>query len=261
MVFGGIQAFNLLSIVLFLLPGLAGVKLYLRAARRSDPFNRIDTVALSIFVSLLSFITVYVGYWLLFPPYGTFGIGHAPLVTDLRAEIRSLPEVIYVYMIVTGLAAGGGRLAGCRNLFLEYLPDDPNRRWIVPFEGIVGGDSDSSVRIVTNDGDRITGTVRDFGRDENAHDVLLENPKRLRQDPSEGWTVAEELGQTLYVDGDSVARVYFGEPWSGDESAAERYEMTQRSSGEEMKRLEQLARDNSEATRANTDERQKPRTD
>lgn len=239
MVFGGLQAFNLLSIVLFLLPGLTGVKMYLRTVRRSDPFNRIDTVALSVFVSLLSFLVVYAGHWILFPPYGTYGLGHAPRRTNLRPEVDTLPEVTFVYAVVVGVAACGGLAAGHRDKFVQRLPDDPNRRWIVPFDGIIGDESDSSVRVVTTDGDRVTGTVRDFGQE--AQDVLLEEPKRLRRDPAGGWSVAEELGETLYIDGQTVARVHFGEPWSGDESAAERYEMRQRSDDEETERLEGLA--------------------
>lgn len=205
MVLGGVQAFNLLSILLLVLPGLAGAKLYLRKVGRTDRFNRIDTVALSIGVSLCTFFVIYLWYW----GYLSVTSGEirpAPVVSTLEPRVDALSEQIFHYLVAVVLAVGGGWCLGSSGRLISLLPDQPHRRWLVPLEGTT---KDDGIMIVTTDGDRIRGDLLDFGNE--PRDLLLGNPKWVEQNDEGGLDVVAEPGGVLYVGGEEISRIYFDE--------------------------------------------------
>ncbi|APX00218.1 hypothetical protein CHINAEXTREME_20630 (plasmid) [Halobiforma lacisalsi AJ5] len=62
MVFGEISQLGLLEVVLFLIPGLAGIKVLLWITNQSDRFNQLDTIGISFGLSLVSMGILYVAF-------------------------------------------------------------------------------------------------------------------------------------------------------------------------------------------------------
>jgi hypothetical protein len=233
MVFGGIQAFNLVSILLFLLPGLMGVKVYLREVNRSDRFNRIDTIALSFVVSLLAFLMMYLWYWISLPPRGCCGLGHAPRVSELEPHIDSLPEMIWHYAVGVGLTLGGGYWSGRSGYFLGFLPEAPNRLWRTKFEAIQD-ESDNTVRIVTVDGERLEGKVEPDDWTVESRNLVVNDPKRVVTDREK-----VPLSDKMYLHQQDISRVYFENPESADETSAADVEVDADEPDEELDELEE----------------------
>lgn len=244
MVFGGIQAFNLVSILLFLLPGLIGVKVYLQQVNSQDRFNRIDTVALSFVVSLLGLLLIYLWYWVSLPPRGDILLGHAPRIDELESHLDSLPELVWHYSVVLCLTVAGGLLLGHYGGLLGYLPDAPNKIWRTKFEAAVKGNDDNYVQVVTTDGERIEGKIDEWSA--NSRNVVLQNPKRVTPDGTTQNEVSDDPQRKVYLHDQDLSRIYFEEPSSADEASVPDPETTGETTDRETEELEKSAEMDSE---------------
>ncbi|MFB6177333.1 MAG: hypothetical protein ABEI99_09365, partial [Halobaculum sp.] len=159
MVFGGIQAFNLVSIILLILPGLAGTKLYLREVNRQDRFGRLDTIVISIAGSLGGLFVIYLWYWIFLSFENCVSGGPfpapAPVWADLKSHVDALSEQIFHYAALILVVSGTGHTLGSAGVLIEQLPAAPNKAWRTLFEAADKGESDKFVQVVTTDGDRI----------------------------------------------------------------------------------------------------------
>lgn len=82
---------NLVSLVVFLLPGLAGVKIGLLIADRADWLNRVDTIALSFGVSLVAMGSVYIWH---------SALAHELLTIDAVSPVwNTIPLGIITYWV------------------------------------------------------------------------------------------------------------------------------------------------------------------
>lgn len=240
MVFGGIQAFNLVSILLFLLPGLIGVKVYLQQVNSQDRFNRIDTIALSFVVSLLGLLLIYLWYWVSLPPRGDFLLGHAPRIDELESHLDSLPELVWHYSVTLGLIALGGFGLGHFGYLLRFLPDAPNKVWRTKFEA-VGSNADNTVRVVTVDGKRVKGQIDGDSWTVDSRDLVLNNPEYI----SDVGTATEPnpLGDEMYLHEQDLSRIYFETPESADEASAVDAAVDAEESDEELEELDDRVTD------------------
>lgn len=244
---------GLLSIILFLLPGLAGVKLALQIAERGDWLNRIDTITLSFGVSLFSMVTIYFGFSLLKTVLDSGN--HFLTVTEVQTRLSSIPSAIFHYVVLVGFALLVGSILGYfdfgRNRFTSNL------LWRRFFDIVKdSGDGENyAVRIRTRTGDELFGRVEDEGETALSRDIILENPRRVRYD--ENGEVAEEHIWTgyAYVHNQSVSHVEFDRLEDADESEAREAEMDEQrtiddsyedTSDPEIERLKRLAEGESE---------------
>jgi|GEM_PF-2219825 len=208
MVLGGLQAFSLVSILLLVLPGLAGTKLYLRGVSRQDRFGRLDTVVISVVGSLLGLLLIYLWYWLYLGTLSTDELfPAAPLWRELENHVDTLPEQVSHYLVLFGLATGGGYFLGRWGVLLDQLPDAPNKSWRLSFEGDRAGSDDSEiVEVRTESGERITGEVDEWSVDSRS--LILQDAKRGDTADLE----SELSGSRVYVHEDEIARVHVDDP-------------------------------------------------
>ncbi|WP_276280881.1 DUF6338 family protein [Halorussus caseinilyticus] len=254
---------GLLSIILFLLPGLAGVKLGLQIADRSDWLNRIDTVALSFGVSLFSMIIIYFVFSL---PVFFFSPRFSLSTTQVQTRLSTISSTIFYYSVLMAFAlAVGGVLGRCdfgRNLFTS------SSLWHRFFDiAENSGEGESyAVRIRTNAGDELYGRVEDEGETAISRDIILESPpkglRRIRYD--ENGEVAEEYHLTgyAYVHNQSISHIEFDRLENADEAEAREAEMDdQRTlsdnyakvSGEEIAELKEFADDDTDGKQTESD--------
>lgn len=203
---------NLLAVILFLLPGLAGVKLGLERADRADWLNRTDTTVLSFFVSIISMIFLYIGQSALQNQFVT--------TQGLKSSLDSIPEAIGYYTLLVIVAVILGILIG-EIEFGEDIPHLPSLddRWITYFKYVkeeTDGDA-PFVRVGIETGDEIRGDVVDYGEAVNNRDVILKNPTYVRY--SEVGEEVENYRWTgrVYIHDQSITHVEFDDLDSADE--------------------------------------------
>lgn len=221
MVLGGLQAFSLVSILLLILPGWLGVKLYLRRVKRQDRLNRLDTVALSIGVSVsaiagLSFVFILyytIGYQLLTPTKPLV----IPPVSGLLLLTKSLLLAGMNYVLLVSSAAQLGEYCASEGYFMGQLPNPPNSVWRTQLESIENSPGDDHIRVVTADDDHISGKLGGWSVD--SKDLVVEEPERIEADTGEHGQSSELLDSRMYLHDSEIARVYVGQPNTADESS------------------------------------------
>ena len=239
---------GLISIVLFLLPGLGGIKLGLRIAERGDWLSRLETTGLSFALSLAA---MYVLYFIgsIYISYRTSSI---QLLTQesLVSWFSTLPSMILGYLLLIGFALIGGSILGYIDFGASVF--DPILPW-ARFHQLakMSGDGETyAVRVRTIAGDELRGKVEDEGEAALNKDIILENPLRLRF--NEEGEVADDRSWTgnAYIHSQSIAHVEFDRLEDADATEAEAYDRDEQqtlqdSSGEdnegEMEQLEDLA--------------------
>jgi len=214
MVFGGLQAFNLMSILLLVLPGLVGTKLYLREVNSGDRYrqlDRLETVVLSVAGSALGLLLVYLGYWLYFGLTSSREPWRAPLWTELQSHVDTLPELLFHYLLLIAAVVATGYVLGRRGLLIGQLPEARNRVWDAHLGAVSDG---TDVSVWTTDGRCIVGNVADWGSD--PREIVLKDPHRY---DAESGDLSPLPGSRVIVCESSVARVHVGEPTGADHAA------------------------------------------
>lgn len=219
MVLGGVQAFNLVSILLLLVPGWLGVKLYLDGVERSDRLGRIDTVVVSIGVSLCVLLTlaVYYGSGVLIltlssPPWYPTSRQLSPLV-----ESPALLTINYVNLVLIAALLGG--YCADRGYLIGQLPDAPNKVWRTRLEAVENSPGDDRVRVVTTDGDHIVGELENWSVD--SRDLVLDRPKQTEVGVTGEERVVKRFASSVYLRDSEVTRVHVENPESADKSSVD----------------------------------------
>lgn len=214
---------GLLSIILFLLPGLAGVKLGLQIADRSDWLDKIDTVALSFGVSLFSMVVIYFASSL---PIFLFSSQFLLSATEIQILLSTIPSVIFYYFLLIAFALFIGHTLGSFDFGRDYFT--PSSLWYRFFDiAEDNGDGENyAVRIRTNAGDELFGRVEDEGETAISRDMILESPLR-RKRYDENGEVAEEYRWTgyAYVHNQSISHIEFDRLEDADEAEAHEAEV------------------------------------
>ncbi|WIV67531.1 DUF6338 family protein [Natrialbaceae archaeon AArc-T1-2] len=172
MVSGISLGLNLVSLILLILPGIAGVKIGLLITDRADWLNRTDTIALSFGISLLSVVIFYL-------LYSNYKLGFASY-RDLIELVSEPQSAIGVYMFIILISAVQGAILG----YTEFGGDRVASRqglWY-KFFSIIETESSKKkyqVRVRMQNGDELQGRIEDKGEISTDRDILLENPRRL----------------------------------------------------------------------------------
>lgn len=219
MVLGGVQAFNLVSILLLVLPGLMGTKLYLRLVNRQDRFGRIDTVAISLAGSLGGLLVMYLWYWI-FLSFENCVSGEpfpaaAPMWVDLKPRVSALSEKIFHYITLIAVVVFVGYILGSEGWLIKRLPDPPNKPWRTLLEGVQGGEEDNQVCIETANGDQVVGELDEWSVESQS--LVLKNAKGFYPDESD----RELPGSRIYLDKNEIARLSVVTPQGGDGPGAD----------------------------------------
>jgi hypothetical protein len=117
---------NLVSLVVFLLPGLAGVKLGLLIADRADWLNRVDTIAVSFGVSLVSMGLIYTWFSVLtLHPLTSSEL--SPIWNDVLVGIVVYLDILGVSLLVGILLGvfdfGGDAVASRKGLWYKFFSE------------------------------------------------------------------------------------------------------------------------------------------
>lgn len=220
MVLGGLQTFNLVSILLLILPGWLSVKLYLSGVDATDRLGRLDTVAVSICVSLGVLFSLVLLYIAILISLTVVTPGSGPWLPDFErlnplVSLSWLGITNYVFMI--SAAAGVGKYCASKGYFISQLPDPPNRVWRTQLESIENSQGDDYIRVATVDDHHIRGKLGDWSVD--SKDLVVEEPERIEVDTGEHGQSVELPDNRVYLHDSEITRVYVGQPNTGDENS------------------------------------------
>jgi len=196
---------DLILLILLLLPGLLGLKLFLFRAERIDAYSRLDAIIYSVGISIISVLLMY----------GLYSITLRRLATFLDVQFSSLPLIIGLYLIHIGISSALGDGAGRVVNWKDTDGRDTTRKeiWDYAFDDIY---SDSRVRVFTTEDSEIEGTVVMAGQLPQARDLILASPYELIDIEDDDNKRAIDLGDYVYIHEQAVSHIGFFEDLNDD---------------------------------------------
>lgn len=208
-------------VLLVLAPGLIGLDLYHRVARRKSSLSRIKWVAYSTAISIVSltlvFLAVPVSELLSLPVVRSF-----ERVVGLRGvsyfATKSLAELLFLYfqhVLVVGLLA-----VGVAVLDRRWREEELDRREAWKFAFDEGRDETDRVEVVMTDGAIIRGDFIRKAWDRSRRELYLDDPVEVEyvEDPDGGLAEeVQDIGRSTFLNGNSISRILFlqEDPQSG----------------------------------------------
>lgn len=237
---------GLVSIILFLLPGFAGIKIGLRIAERGDWLNRLETVALSFALSLASMFILYV----LWSIQLSILLGELALLSATRVDpwSASLPSAISIYLLIVLVSVFVGAGLGLIDFGGNYF--EPTLPWarFHQLAKLSGEGETYAVRVRTMAGDELRGKVEEEGEAALNKDIILEDPLRIRFSDEGAMADRRSWTGNAYIHSQSIAHVEFDRLEDADAIEAAEYERksqqmldeTSDTDEDEMEELEEL---------------------
>lgn len=200
---GGIQSFDLLTIILFLLPGLVSVKVGLKIADRADWLNRIDTVAYSFLISLASITTLYFLY--------SYHADNFLTYVQIESTFSHPKFALANYAMTLWICLAFGFVLGQADFGREYGfgTTDP---WTSFFNGVrddIEDGNDYAVVVHTNSGAKVTGAVATEGETAKNRDLRLKSPTRSYFNPEGNAVRTEDWEGYVYIHNQEISHVEF----------------------------------------------------
>lgn len=199
---------GILAIVLFLLPGLLGIRAYFFISKKADPFSRIETIAFSFFISILSILSLYLMYSICFRELATLSL----LIQEVNTLPSAIGHYVSIFIISVVLGAAGGKLT-------DYNSDEIRSRrdiWEFYLSKLVDDTNEYVVRVVTTQGERVSGKLVKYGSSAQQKDIVLQKPKtQLVDDSGEKIEVENWTGQ-VYLQESDIQQVHFDSLWDAD---------------------------------------------
>lgn len=246
----GKVSLNVVTLLFLLIPGLVGMKLFLRAYVRLDDLSRIDKLAASVLMGGFALgIPLFLLNWTCWTEQITTFLfrPHSPNYTDwTRPEtwcstsdvmtvgrLSQVPVVVIVLFVsVQSVFVGGVSYAVGKRL--NRWEDGPPRepKFIEqPWEYASKKTARESDRatVITTDGKEIRGTIHRIGSPSEDYDILLKDPEKVIRD---GRTDAEvdtrDLGAYTYHHYRDISRVRFPDLDTYDDYQIEVSDATER---------------------------------
>lgn len=196
---------DLIILILLLLPGLLGLKLFLYRADRIGGHSRLDAVVYSIGISMISVLLLYFAYALYLRGWPGFE----------DVQFSSLPLIIVLYLGHVGVSTLLGGLSGwiANRRFSGGRDTSRKEVWDYTFDEIY---SDSRVRVFTTDDSEIEGTIVRAGQPLQARDLILASPYELVDTETEDDKKAISLGDYVYIHEQAVSHIGFFEDLNDD---------------------------------------------
>ncbi|WP_122088737.1 DUF6338 family protein [Halalkalicoccus subterraneus] len=196
---------DLILLLLILLPGLLGLKLFLYRADRIGEYSRLDAIVYSAGISIFSLLILYGFYagWL----------GRLPDFTDI--QFSSLPFIIGLYLGHIVISAILGEVSSwvANRRFSNGRDKTRKEIWDYTFDDIY---SDSRVRVFTSDNSEIEGTIVRAGQPVQARDLILASPYRLLNTGNNDKKTAISLGDYVYIHEEAVCYIGIFEDLNDD---------------------------------------------
>ncbi|GAA0469778.1 DUF6338 family protein [Halococcus dombrowskii] len=179
---------NLIYPVLLILPGLIGLKIYLRTAGAVNDFSRLDAIIFSLGISVASVLAMYAVYGII--------LMHPPTFNDV--QFNSLPLLMGLYLIHFVVSCLIGWLLGrC----YDSEGNGPREElWDFIFEELF---TDSQIRVVKPNGSQIEGNIQITGDSPQSRDLILSSATEIKQDGTE----SRDLGEFTYVHERGVSHI------------------------------------------------------
>lgn len=216
------------ALFFLLIPGLAGLKTFLRTYVRLDDLSRVDKIALAGILGGatlgLVLFSLNSDCWMTrlpelaknFPAldltrWGTDGYWCNGETTVKPETIQSLPIVILIGMVSTQsiIASIGGGLAGW---YLNRIEDGPSResKYIEqPWEFVSKNTlrEEQSATVITVEGEEIKGTVQRLGTPTEDYDILLASPRKVLRNEKDEIIRHRDLGDYSYHHYQDISQV------------------------------------------------------
>jgi len=259
MVLGILSGLGLVEIVLFLLPGLFGIKAALWKAHRADWLNQIDTVAASFSLSLISMGILYiyhsgnanlclVNYQRACSPFLT-----EAKIKQMTKPLESLLELyvqLHLVSLITGLVTGSVYYHGLRagemiprgELWPHYFRLIRNservtlrkrirngvsrwlsNRWMynaLPSLLPNDGREEHYIRVHTVDGVAIDGRITQEGEPSQNRDIILEQPTMIQFENDGTEKILDEWTGSIYIHNQGISHIQFDDLSTADEIPA-----------------------------------------
>lgn len=218
---GGAVSLNLVLLILLVVPGLLGVKAYLKSADQVEDHTRIDAVVYSIVLSIASIYLLYLAYW----------VYDGGLITLSTLQDASTPRFLLSYPLLVLVSVVVGKVYGryqyhignndyfdrrrdilskartsmkegsFRTKFLTPLIEGDSTSRETLWEHIFRGSLDSDkVTVVTKEGERIHGTVLMAGTERQSRDILIAVEEQSKTSGDYAYIHDQDISQILFDD-------------------------------------------------------------
>lgn len=221
---------SLVYIILLFVPGLLGLDLYLKSSQLVGRFTRLQYLAYSIFLSLLSlcilyFLTpFYLGHFVTDVP---FFPDETHLATFSQLARLTLPDLVSLYILHILSASAMGLALGFSNREILNPDEDRDRRepWAYTFDEAALPPETVQVQLV--DGKILEGTWERKTWSEQRRELYLQEPKEVKFNGSGKETNpigrgifvhADDLSQVILTDSDPQTDPKEAEPEDGEQS-------------------------------------------
>lgn len=248
---------TLVTILLLVAPGYLAIRVFLRAAERTDTLDRTGKIVWSSAVSLASLLLLYLTSPIYFDGVESLG---ATLTKQFNVVTG---ETLFGSSLSTGVLLYGGHLT---LLFVITVllgladrwraTDDRDRRepWRYAFDDAGAGE----IEVFLEDESHIRGEFDPSAWDSSRKDLYLKQPVRIADDG------VESVGQSILVRSEWITRVVFPDEDRDEELMkrsneinSERQEMAEKA----VEELEQSATDSSETDETAESETTEQRND
>lgn len=208
----GTGGFNLLYIILLLVPGILGIDLYLRFSKKRGEYSRLRAIVYSIGLSITSLTILYLLSFVHFSYISNYtdkfasGLG---LVTGEEISSLSLVNVISFYLLHVIVAAlfGLGMGFGDDKILNSEKKNDRREPWTYIFDE-VSGDGEP-IQIVTSDGELLEGSWSERAWSKTRQDLYIEDVVEVTFNEEE--PTKEPVGRGVYLHQQAISRVVFPE--------------------------------------------------
>jgi len=199
---------SLVYVILLFVPGLLGLDLYLKSSRLVGRFSRLQYLAYSVFLSLLSlcllyFLTpFYLGHFVASVPISP---GEANLATIPQLTRLTLPNIVLLYILHVLSASALGLTTGFFNREVLNPDEDRDRReaWTYTFDEATLPPETIQVQLSS---DRIVeGTWERKTWSEQERELYLQEPEEV-EFTDEGKET-DPIGRGIYIHSDDISQV------------------------------------------------------
>ncbi|WP_256289524.1 DUF6338 family protein [Halobellus inordinatus] len=202
---------SLVVILLLLAPGVLGLQLFFKYAQRNPSPSRIQWVAWSVLVSLVSIAILYAFSGAVVPVAKTVGGAiENNLQTVLRSELEfSIAEISILYLLHLVVIGVGGGVVGL--IDSEVIKSDqvldPREPWEYAFDEIpVDGEP---LDIVLDDGSIVRGNFNDTAWESSKRELFLEDPFEVVIGEDGTETDTQDLGRSILIQSDAISYIVF----------------------------------------------------
>lgn len=187
---------GLVTVLVFVVPGLIGLEMYFRASQRSRELSRTRLVVYSAAISLFSLLVLYflsgpltrraeaLGGWVRSTPLVISAT--VPVTQSTKAELASV-VILYLAHLTLSVLIGVVSGLGSRLVVDRGVSRDRRNPWELAFED--EANESGKIVVVLEDGRAIAGTHETRGWDRDQRELLLFSPKDVTEESTSRFDI------------------------------------------------------------------------